>query len=204
MAEALKHIAAANAKAGAKAPAALNDNEPAIGHVTLAVSDMHCGACIQSVEGTLCKLPGVVTARANLAARRATIAYEREKLSIEDLIAALTRAGHEAAELSATPDAEAAARDGDLMRRLGVAGFAAMNVMLLSVSVWAGASGDMDPSVQSLFHWLSALIAVPAVAYAGQPFFKSAAGALRGRRLNMDVPISLGVTLATARGKSFQ
>lgn len=195
MAEALKLAAGAPAKA--PAPAATNDNEPAIGHVTLAVSDMHCGACILSVEGTLGKLPGVVTARANLSARRATIAYERSKLGIEDLIAALTRAGHEAAELSATPDAEAAARDADLIKRLGVAGFAAMNVMLLSVSVWAGASGDMDQSAQSLFHWLSALIAVPAIAYSGQPFFKSAAGALRGGRLNMDVPISLGVTLAT-------
>ena len=175
----------------------LNDNEPAIGHVTLAVSDMHCGACIQSVEGTLGKLSGVVSVRANLAARRTSIAYERSKLTIEDLIAALTHAGHEAAELSGSPDAEAAARDGDLLKRLGVAGFAAMNVMLLSVSVWAGAGGDMDASVQSMFHWLSAMIAVPAVAYAGQPFFKSAAGALRGRRLNMDVPISLGVILAT-------
>ena len=70
--------------------------------------------------------------------------------------------------------------------------------MLLSVSVWSGGAGDMTPSVQALFHWLSALIALPAVAYAGQPFFRSAAQALRARRLNMDVPISLGVTLATA------
>ena len=56
----------------------------------------------------------------------------------------------------------------------------------------------MSPSVQALFHWLSALIALPVVGYAGQPFFASAAQALRARRLNMDVPISLGVTLATA------
>lgn len=179
-------------------PSATNDNGPEIGHVTLAVPDMYCGACIQSVEGTLAQLPGVVSARANLAARRVSIAHEPGKLSIEDLIAALTKAGHEAAELSAAPDAEAAARDGDLLKRLGVAGFAAMNVMLLSVSVWAGASGDMDHSIKSLFHWLSALIALPAVAYSGQPFFKSAAGAVRGRRLNMDVPISLGVILASA------
>jgi Cu2+-exporting ATPase len=79
-----------------------------------------------------------------------------------------------------------------------VAGFAAANLMLLSVSVWSGASGDLPASAQSLFHWLSALIALPAVAYAGQPFFRSAAQALGNRRLNMDVPISLGVLLATA------
>jgi P-type Cu2+ transporter len=88
--------------------------------------------------------------------------------------------------------------DRELLKRLGVAGFAAANIMLLSVSVWSGGAGDMTPAVQALFHWLSALIALPTVAYAGQPFFRSAAQALKARRLNMDVPISLGVTLATA------
>jgi Cu2+-exporting ATPase len=84
------------------------------------------------------------------------------------------------------------------MKRLAVAGFAAANIMLLSVSAWSGAAGDMTPSVEALFHWLSALIALPAVAYAGQPFLRSAAQALKAHRLNMDVPISLGVTLAIA------
>ena len=53
------------------------------------------------------------------------------------------------------------------------------------------------PLSRTLFHWLSALIALPAIAYAGQPFFVSARQALAARRLNMDVPISLGVSLAT-------
>ena len=79
------------------------------------------------------------------------------------------------------------------MKCLAVAGFAAMNIMLLSVSVWSGS--DITPETRDLFHWLSALIALPAAAYAGQPFFQSAARHPR-RQLNMDVPISLGVLLA--------
>ena len=82
------------------------------------------------------------------------------------------------------------------MKCLAVAGFAGMNIMLLSVSVWSGGAGDMTPETRDFFHWLSALIALPAVAYAGQPFFRSALRAIRGRQLNMDVPISLGVLLA--------
>jgi len=82
------------------------------------------------------------------------------------------------------------------MKCLAVAGFAAMNVMLLSVSVWAGNVSDMTQETRDLFHWLSALIALPAAAYAGQPFFQSAFRVLRTRHVNMDVPISIGVTLA--------
>ena len=93
-------------------------------------------------------------------------------------------------------DADENAQAKRLLKCLAVAGFAAMNVMLLSVSVWAGNVSDMTQETRDLFHWLSALIALPAAAYAGQPFFQSAFRALRTRRVNMDVPISIGVTLA--------
>ena len=83
-----------------------------------------------------------------------------------------------------------------LLLCLAVAGFAGMNIMLLSVSVWAGNISDITPETRDFFHWLSALIAIPTAAYAGRPFFESAARALRQRALNMDVPISLGVILA--------
>lgn len=81
----------------------------------------------------------------------------------------------------------------ELVRCLAVAGFATMNVMLLSVSVWSGADG----TTSHFLHWLSALIALPALAYAARPFFRSAFGALAKGKLNMDVPISLAIVLAS-------
>jgi Cu2+-exporting ATPase len=84
-----------------------------------------------------------------------------------------------------------------LLRCLAIAGFAAMNIMMLSAGIWVGeGGGDIDPATRDLFHGVSALIALPAAAFAGQPFFRSAVDALRAGRLNMDVPISLGVLLA--------
>jgi Cu2+-exporting ATPase len=166
--------------------------------VTLAVDHMHCGACMRTVEDALLDIPGVRSARVHLADRRVTAEIDARAVSTEALVEALDKVGFSSAEISLENAGPMRSRDADLTRRLGVAGFAAMNIMLLSVSVWSGSGGDMEPSVQALFHWLSALIALPAVAYAGQPFFRSAAQALKARRLNMDVPISLGVILATA------
>jgi Cu2+-exporting ATPase len=159
---------------------------------------MHCGGCMRKVEAALAAVPGVAGARVNLSLKRVTAMHVPAGVNAADLVEALARAGFTAAELSEDAGDKARADDRDFLERVGVAGFAAANIMLLSVSVWSGAAGDMSSSVQSLFHWLSALIALPAVAYAGQPFFRSAAQAIFSCRLNMDVPISLGVTLATA------
>jgi len=85
-----------------------------------------------------------------------------------------------------------------LLRAMAVAGFAAGNVMLLSVSVWSGAGDELAPSTRELLHWLSALIALPATAYSGIHFFRSAAAVLRHGHTNMDVPISLALILTSA------
>lgn len=163
---------------------------------TLAVENMRCGGCMRAVEKALVAVSGVRAARANLSARRVSVDYDAGDCTEADLVAALGRAGFRAS-LMAAPAPGDSDRDGDLLRRVAVAGFAAGNIMLLSISVWSGLASDMDEAAQALFHWLSALIALPAVAYAGQPFYSSAAAALRARRLNMDVPISLAVMLAT-------
>lgn len=176
-----------------------NAPERTLSTTTLVVENMVCGGCMSTIERALRATPGVADARANLSAKRVTVESDAEAVDTQALIDALERAGFRAAEALDRPqDAAADARARDLLRRLGVAGFAAANVMLLSVSVWAGLASDMEAAAQGLFHWLSALIAMPAIAYAAQPFFRSAATALKARRLNMDVPISLGITLATA------
>jgi len=195
MAEALKAGTLASEPDAVSRPG--NDNTPLMESATLVVDSMFCGVCIRTVETALQKLPCVQSARVNLSAKRVSVTYDKSQADISQLITALEGVGFPAAELADADTPEAGTRDDDLLRRLGVAGFAAANIMLLSVSVWAGLASDMGPAIQALFHWLSALIALPAVAYAGQPFFRSAANAIRARRLNMDVPISLGVTLAT-------
>ncbi|MGB6702022.1 heavy metal translocating P-type ATPase [Methyloceanibacter sp.] len=187
-------IHALPARSGAKALAA-REEAPTI--LTLAVENMRCGGCIRSVERAAISVAGVRSARANLAAKRVSVAVETGRASEADVIAALSRAGFAAAPMQGTSQHTESSREFALLRRVAVAGFAAMNIMLLSVSVWSGRAGDMDQSLITLFCWLSALIALPTVVYAGQPFYASALSALKGRRLNMDVPISLAIILAT-------
>jgi Cu2+-exporting ATPase len=165
----------------------------------LIVADMHCAGCMGKIEKGLGSMPGVTYARTNLSTRRVVVRWQGKAFTSEDIVGALEGIGFGAVPfnpgLVASADETMRKR---LLRSMAVAGFAAANVMLLSVSVWSGASGDMEPATRDLFHWLSALIALPTIAYSGQPFFVSALRALKVRSLNMDVPISLAVLLAAA------
>lgn len=165
-------------------------------HIDLAVEGVACAACIRKIEGSLKLLPGIVAARLNFTNRRLAVDWREDALGAADVIAALQDIGYRAHPFRPErAETEEAGQASFLTKCLAVAGFAAMNIMLLSVSVWSGAT-DMPQETRDFFHWLSALIALPAAAYAGQPFFQSAWRALRTRQLNMDVPISLGVLLA--------
>ncbi|QOF69163.1 cadmium-translocating P-type ATPase [Aminobacter sp. SR38] len=158
--------------------------------VELSVPGVHCGACIANIEATLGKLDGVEHARVNLSTKRVSVRW-REDAGVPAISEALARLGYESHlfEQGADDKDETLA---ELIRGLGIAGFAAGNIMLLSVSVWSGATD----ATRDLFHWISALIALPALAFSGRIFFRSAWGALRNRRTNMDVPISIGILLA--------
>jgi len=161
--------------------------------IALSLPTIHCAACIAKIEAGLDAHPGVKSARVNLTLKRASIDAE-PGVTAEEIRSLVEGLGYEAHELDAgTLSATATDRAGrDLLMRLAVAGFAAMNVMLLSVSVWSGA----EDATRDMFHWISAAIALPAIAFSGVPFFRSAWGALVHGRLNMDVPITLAILLA--------
>ncbi|MGI9351352.1 MAG: heavy metal translocating P-type ATPase [Rhizobiaceae bacterium] len=157
------------------------------------VPDMHCAGCIGTIERGLGKLPMVQQVRANLSHKTVSVIWEIDKGRITDVVAELFRLGFDnhLGELG-DRNQQNDSTGKSLLLALAVAGFAAANIMLLSVSVWSGA----DIETSRLFHLISGLIAIPAVAFAGQPFFRSAVKALAAGRLNMDVPISLAVILA--------
>lgn len=163
-------------------------------HTVLAVPGMHCAGCMGKVERALGAVHGVANARTNLTARTVEIVHA-DGIEMPAFIAALAAIGFEAQVRE--PEAEQASAVKPLLAPLGVAAFACMNVMLMSVSIWSGADG----TTRGLFHWVSAMIGVPAIVYAGRPFFTSAWNVLRHGRTNMDVPISIGVSIAT--GLSF-
>ncbi|MDP2358327.1 MAG: heavy metal translocating P-type ATPase [Beijerinckiaceae bacterium] len=164
-----------------------------------ALEGADCAACIDDIEGGLRAANGVVSARLNVTNRRLSVTWRPDEADAYSIVQRLAALGYKAHPFDLNRvEAEDAEQTKWLIRCLAVASFSMMNVMLLSVSIWSGAVSDLTPETRDFFHWLSALLVMPAAAYAGQPFFRNALKALRTRSLNMDVPISLGILLAIA------
>lgn len=161
--------------------------------LSLAVPDAYCATCIQAIEGALAGLPGVRHARVNLDRRRVQIDFD-PGADPSVFPPAVVRSGYRNHPVDPLDlnDKDPVLRE--LVTALVVSGFATLHTMFFSEAVWSGVEGD----ARTLFYWLSALIAVPAVAYAGRPFFRSAWAALRVGKANMDVPIAIALIATTA------
>src|SRR5690606_25890072 len=157
--------------------------------IELSVPDVHCGMCIKSIENGLGALPGVEYARVNLTAKRVSVRW-KDGTTPPNIIDELNKLGYQAHIFDMVREKDPTFTR--LLIALPILAFASSNVMLLSVAVWSGA----DAATRDLFHWISALIALPTLIYSGRIFYTSAWTALRARRVNMDVPIALAISLA--------
>ncbi len=164
--------------------------------VDILVRGAKCGACLSKIENAVENLPEVTSARLNLTTGKLHTVWQTTSFDPLNIIKKLNELGYGAAPFD--PDEISShhnKKERQLLLCLAVAGFAAANIMLLSVSVWADV-GEMGSVTKSFMHWVSAAIAFPAVAFSGRPFFGSAVRAIKGGHVNMDVPISLAVLLA--------
>jgi P-type Cu2+ transporter len=175
------------------------DRGDGVHSLSMLVEGLHCAACVWLIESVLARQPGIVSARINMTTRRLQMAWRASETTPERLAETVRRLGYRLIPFDARCLGQSGARDEqELLRAMAVAGFAAGNVMLLSVSIWAGQAEGMGPATRTFLHWMSALVALPAIAYAGRPFFRGAWAALCAAHVTMDVPIALGVLLAAA------
>lgn len=162
---------------------------------TLAIDGLDCAACVWVVERVLLDLPGVQAAQVSHATGRASVVWDPARLQLDAVFKRVEQLGWQPRALLAE-----ARRDRSLLLRLGVAAFVAMNVMLLSVSLYAGWFDGMHEAYATLFRHTSLALATPVALWAAWPFYRGAWAGLQARVLHMDLPVSLGVLVMYGHG----
>lgn len=166
---------------------------------SLILEGITCAACVWLNERHLKQLRGVLQVQVNYANHRARITWDDQAIQLSKILEEIRLLGYNAHPFSAERQEnlrrQRRAKD---LRRIAIAGLSAGQVMMLAVALYAGAAFGMEDGTAALLRYLSLLLTLPVVFYAALPFYQSAWNALLGRRLNMDVPVSLAVISAFA------
>jgi Cu2+-exporting ATPase len=163
-------------------------------HAAVYLEGLRCMACAWLVEATPRCVPGVVDVRADIGRARADITWDPARVPLSAIARHLDRLGTTVHPYRGTErEAQRRREDRAHLVRLGVAGAAAGNIMLLSIAQYAGAR-------EALFRWAAMLVAVPALGYAALPMFRTALGALHARRLHLDLPLAIGIAAGLVWG----
>jgi len=163
----------------------------------LMVEGIHCAACVWLIEKALSGMAGITKAEVNLVHHRLLLQWQPDTVSLPKIMSRLAALGYAAVPFN-LENIEGALhqQNRQLLFRLGFAGFGAMNIMWISIALYAGAFSGISAEYRQFFHWVSLAIATPVLLYSGGPILLSAWRGLRQARLSMDLPISIGA-LAT-------
>ncbi len=170
-----------------------------ISETTLLVEGIHCAACVWLIEHGLADLNGVLTANVNMAHHRLQLRWNRDQVLLSAVLKRLAQIGYKAVPYNQeAAEGVAAKRHKALLYRMAFAGFGVMNIMWISIALFAGATSAsaIDPEHKHFFHWISLLIATPVLVYSGWPIIRSGIRGLINGQLSMDLPVAIGA-LAT-------
>lgn len=161
---------------------------------SLILEGITCAACIWLNERHLKQLPGVLQVQVNYATHRARITWDDQAIHLSKILEEIQLLGYNAHPYSAErQESLRRKRRAKDLRRIAIAGLSSGQVMMLAVALYAGAAFGMEDSTAALLRYFSLVLTLPVVFYAALPFYQSAWNALLGKRLNMDVPVSLAV-----------
>ncbi len=169
--------------------------EDGLAEARLMVDGLRCASCVWVTENVLQRTPGVAEAAISYATGRATLRWDPDRTELQTLAGRIAALGYRPRLLG-----EESRPDRDVLLRLGVSAFAASNIMLIYVALYAGWFGGMDERFVALFQWTSLVLATPITLWCAAPFFSGAIQGLRHRVLHMDLPIALAVSVLYAHG----
>jgi Cu2+-exporting ATPase len=160
--------------------------------IQLLVEGIHCAACVWLIEKALKRQPGIIDAEVNLTAKRLKLRWDNSQIHLSQVMQILADIGYAAIPFDPeTAEGALARRHRGLLYRMAFAGFAMMNMMWISIALYAGAD---QGEFRQWFHWIGFIIATPTLLYSGYPFIRNGLIGLKHRYLTMDLPIAIGAT----------
>ncbi len=165
----------------------------------LILDGITCAACLWLNERHLQQLLGITNAHVNYSTSHVRVSWDEREMSLSRILHETQLLGYTARPYAARQQHVVRKRERQHdLRRLAVAALCTIQVMMLTVALYAGASSGIEPHIVKLLRYVSLLLTLPVIGYAAVPFYKSAFRTILSRRMNMDVPVTLAIVSAFA------
>ena len=169
-----------------------NDNETS--SVSLSIDGITCAACAWLIEHKLKHVSGITSIHVNTTTERAQVCWLSNKINLSEILKHINEIGYRAAPYQVDEQEKQSKENSrKYLLRLGLAGFATMQVMMFALALYADFFTDLDVEYRDYFRWVSMIFAAPVIFYSAQPFYFSAIRSIFSGRLNMDVSVSIAL-----------
>ncbi|MEZ8184247.1 heavy metal translocating P-type ATPase [Shewanella sp. 5S214] len=166
----------------------------AIDSTSLSIDGITCAACAWLIEHKLKPVAGVTNVLVNSTTQRALVSWDSERIQLSEILQIISKIGYQAAPYQVDEQEKQSKADSrKFLLRLGLAGFATMQVMMFALALYTGYFTDLDVQFRDYFRWVSLIFAAPVVLYSAQPFYFSALRSVLSGKLNMDVSVSIAI-----------
>lgn len=167
------------------------DNEQAI--ITFYVPAIHCSSCIWLLEHLYKLNPGVKTSQVDFMKKQASISFKKDEISLRELVDLLHKIGYDPKiTLQDVVKEGKKINQSGLIAKITVAGFCFGNSMMISFPEYFG-MGEFERQYSNFFNYMNLAFGLPVLLYSASDYFKSAWLSLKQKRLNLDVPLALGI-----------
>lgn len=161
------------------------------------IENVRCAGCCAKIEQTVSAIAGVQGAEINYTTHQMQLDWNSSEIAFSAILRRLNEIGYPAHPVnSVTSSSSFRKQRNALIRQVGVAGALGMQIMVLSVCLYAGDWWGMEPTMMAVFKHLSLILVLPILAYSAWPFLSGAIRDLRQLRVGMDVPIAVGISIA--------
>ena len=165
--------------------------------VTLSIDGVSCAACAWLIEKKMNACHGIQKITVNTTTHRASVTWDHEQIQLSQILHQIQHLGYQATPFEADKqEAQYHQTMKKYLYRLGIAGLATMQVMMIALALYFEVFGDMDETFKQYFRWVSLIFATPVLLYSAYPFYRSAWRNLKARTLGMDVPVSIALLFA--------
>ncbi len=169
---------------------------------SLILDDIRCAACLWLNEQHLRGLDGVIGVDLDYTSQRARVEWDPDKIKLSEILESIANIGYVAYPYDASHRQklleDQKRRSSDRLIFAGLVGMMVMQFALATYifpSAFVGKGGDME-TWEWFGRWTSMFATITLLVYPAQDFFVGAWRDLRARRLGMDVPIVLGISMA--------